>query len=232
MTPARVRPSSKHAAATWREVLLSEVLPGVDPDGGKRMSGGEGKIYFNARYYDPTTGRFLTEDPSRKGVNWYAYCENNPVNMTDPSGREGVREGIEEPFVSLKDVNWWNPQPRDPSGRFMQRPLADLKPADAPELDEGHWVILPVQAVKDLTTKQTIEALPKPAPKPGFYNADPTKGQLGTAGAGALNDPKTQLRTNVGLGAAGAGFLNNPAPVPLFPENAPYSGSPPMTLNR
>jgi hypothetical protein len=45
------------------------------------------KINFNARYYDPITGRFLTEDPSRKGVNWYAYCENDPVNMTDPTGR-------------------------------------------------------------------------------------------------------------------------------------------------
>ena len=45
-------------------------------------------IYFNARYYDPITGRFLTEDPSRKGVNWYAYCDNNPVNRIDPDGRD------------------------------------------------------------------------------------------------------------------------------------------------
>jgi RHS repeat-associated protein len=47
-----------------------------------------GLIYFNARYYDPTTGRFLTEDPSRQGSNWYAYCGNNPINMTDPDGRD------------------------------------------------------------------------------------------------------------------------------------------------
>ena len=47
-----------------------------------------GLIYFNARYYDPTTGRFLTEDPSCKGVNWYAYCENDPINKTDPTGRD------------------------------------------------------------------------------------------------------------------------------------------------
>ena len=48
-----------------------------------------GLIYFNARYYDPTTGRFLTEDPSRKGINWYAYCENNPINKMDPTGHAG-----------------------------------------------------------------------------------------------------------------------------------------------
>ncbi len=87
MNPARMRPAGKRAAATWREVLVRDVLPEVDSAGGQRLGEGEGLIYFNARYYDPTTGRFLTEDPSRQGVNWYAYCGNNPVNRTDPTGR-------------------------------------------------------------------------------------------------------------------------------------------------
>ncbi len=46
-----------------------------------------GLIYFNARYYDPMTGRFLTEDPARKGISWYLYCNNNPVNAIDPKGK-------------------------------------------------------------------------------------------------------------------------------------------------
>jgi RHS repeat-associated protein len=46
-----------------------------------------GLQYFNARYYDPTIGRFITEDPSRKGTGWFTYCSNNPVNRTDPTGR-------------------------------------------------------------------------------------------------------------------------------------------------
>jgi RHS repeat-associated protein len=54
-----------------------------------------GLIYFNARYYDPTTGRFLTEDPSRKGVNWYAYCENDPINKTDPTGKVPVDKALD-----------------------------------------------------------------------------------------------------------------------------------------
>lgn len=41
---------------------------------------------MNARWYDPQTGRFITEDPARDGVNWYAYCGNNPLNFTDPTG--------------------------------------------------------------------------------------------------------------------------------------------------
>jgi RHS repeat-associated protein len=46
-----------------------------------------GLLHFNARYYDPTLGRFLTEDPSRKGTSWYAYCNNNPLTYTDATGR-------------------------------------------------------------------------------------------------------------------------------------------------
>jgi len=47
-----------------------------------------GFIYFNARYYDPYIGRFITEDPSQKGEGWYTYCGNNPIIMVDLDGRK------------------------------------------------------------------------------------------------------------------------------------------------
>ena len=49
----------------------------------------ETSLYFNrARYYDPQTGGFLTEDPIGfdGGVNFYAYVLNNPVSFVDPFG--------------------------------------------------------------------------------------------------------------------------------------------------
>ena len=47
-----------------------------------------GLIYMNARYYDPMVGRFLTEDPHKEGNSWYSYCNNNPLNIIDPNGKD------------------------------------------------------------------------------------------------------------------------------------------------
>jgi RHS repeat-associated protein len=38
------------------------------------------------RYYDPTTGRFLSRDRAKDGRNWYVYCDGNPLNAIDPWG--------------------------------------------------------------------------------------------------------------------------------------------------
>ena len=52
-----------------------------------------GFIYLRNRYYDPSIGRFITEDPVRDGTNWYVYCENNPVMFID---RSGLKPTVEE----------------------------------------------------------------------------------------------------------------------------------------
>jgi RHS repeat-associated protein len=47
-----------------------------------------GLYYYRARYYDPATGRFLSEDPLQfsAGTHFYAYALSNPVNFLDPTG--------------------------------------------------------------------------------------------------------------------------------------------------
>ena len=45
---------------------------------------------MRARYYDPASGRFISEDPGQNGTNWYAYCNSNPGNAIDPTGREST----------------------------------------------------------------------------------------------------------------------------------------------
>ena len=51
-----------------------------------------GLYYLNSRYYNPTWGRFINADnqittgSDLTGTNLFAYCGNNPVNRTDPTG--------------------------------------------------------------------------------------------------------------------------------------------------
>ena len=52
-----------------------------------------GQIYLRNRYYDPSTGRFISEDPVMDGLNWYVYCGNNPINFLDPYGLEMIISG-------------------------------------------------------------------------------------------------------------------------------------------
>ena len=50
-----------------------------------------GLTYLNARYYDPTIGRFISVDPltapaNPQTLNHYTYAGNDPVGRSDPSG--------------------------------------------------------------------------------------------------------------------------------------------------
>jgi len=42
------------------------------------------------RYYDSSTGRFLTRDPIKDGRNWYGFVGNNPLSFIDPEGLSSV----------------------------------------------------------------------------------------------------------------------------------------------
>jgi len=53
-----------------------------------------GLYYYRARYYDPTIGRLLSEDPVGfdGGMNFYLYVHDNPVRFNDPSGLQQREE--------------------------------------------------------------------------------------------------------------------------------------------
>jgi len=68
---------------------------------GRRFDIEIGLYYNRARYYNPYTGRFLQTDPVgyKAGMNLYAYCENNSIVRTDPTGL------ITYTFLDLDDSN-------------------------------------------------------------------------------------------------------------------------------
>ena len=54
-----------------------------------RENDGNGLYFYRARYYSPTFGRFISEDPLEfwgGGTNFYAYDASNPISRNDPFG--------------------------------------------------------------------------------------------------------------------------------------------------
>ncbi len=56
---------------------------------GQRLDSQTGLLYYNFRYYDPVSGRFVRADTTQTnagGMDPYAYVGNNPEGRTDPTG--------------------------------------------------------------------------------------------------------------------------------------------------
>jgi RHS repeat-associated protein len=49
-----------------------------------------GMYDYGARFYDPRTGRFISNDPAQDGTNWSAYVGNNPATFNDPWGLTAI----------------------------------------------------------------------------------------------------------------------------------------------
>ena len=77
-----------------------------------------GLYYYNARWYNPDVGRFLSRDPvaqfnpqkvmiDPQQLNEYAYARNNPVRYNDPTGGLSRDALLKNPFKALAAAAIW-----------------------------------------------------------------------------------------------------------------------------
>ncbi len=72
-----------------------------------------GTLFYNRkRFYDSTTGRFISEDPIGLdgGKNAYAYAEGDPISQSDPSGlsvwiEQGALPSLSNPFGQVFGIH-------------------------------------------------------------------------------------------------------------------------------
>lgn len=61
-----------------------------------------GYFYMRARYYQPSTGRFISSDPVWN-TNLFPYADNDPINKIDPNGEFALTDdvGLAESFIPV-----------------------------------------------------------------------------------------------------------------------------------
>jgi RHS repeat-associated protein len=87
---------------------------------GYQTDNDSGLMLLGHRYYDSSTGRFLSRDPIGDGSNWYSYCINNPLKFADRNGLspEPTFERVVDPWLDdgpatsfstgrLPSFPWW-----------------------------------------------------------------------------------------------------------------------------
>ena len=62
-------------------------------------------MYFNARFYDAEIGRFISLDPIKDGLNWYTYCNNNPLRYVDKNGLAPYETSALN-YAQQQTINW------------------------------------------------------------------------------------------------------------------------------
>ncbi len=75
--------------------MVTTAFPGCVPSRSSQFSErGFPEELRGVRWYDPTIGTWLSEDPLGLTVdaNPYRYCDNDPINRGDPAGLDSAEE--------------------------------------------------------------------------------------------------------------------------------------------
>ena len=101
-----------------------------------------GWYYLQSRYYNPEVGRFISADvylSTGQGVlghNAYAYCGNNPMNNSDPSGYSWISQAMDW----VKDAWNWTKDAASDAWKWTKGAASDAwKWTKGAANDEWNW---------------------------------------------------------------------------------------------
>jgi RHS repeat-associated protein len=97
--------ATKHYDAFGNETTSTGTWQGPFQYGGAfgyQTDSDSGLKLLGHRYYDSSTGRFLSRDIAKDGGNWYQYCRNNPARFVDSSGLAPSIAGLRPPWLDGK----------------------------------------------------------------------------------------------------------------------------------
>ena len=69
-----------------------------------REAGEAGHLFYRARYYQPSIGRFLSEDAFNDWASLYAYVRDHPVEYRDPSGNGTMTNKSCVPIIAKSET--------------------------------------------------------------------------------------------------------------------------------
>lgn len=110
---------------------------------GRDFDSQAGLYYLRARFYDPASGRFASEDPIGllAGLNPYSYAANSPLTLRDPFGLdECPPPPPTEPPTAIVGQDP-EPGPQIPEPRYCTLPVPDdpMIPRPTPERPAPDW---------------------------------------------------------------------------------------------
>jgi len=170
--------------------------------------------FYNARYYNPQTGNFISADKA-EGPNRYSYVQNNPIMRNDPSGLMQIADGgggggkSTKNNLSLTKIN--SPLPGISASGVSNNTLNIAQPGQSYcELNPGKCVADPQAFWNIMGGAVGVGLLPL------ALVADPVYEVLDMGLCMATSDPATCAMTAIILGPA---YRSPQAEVPKTPNN-------------